>query len=146
MTSYFPVIRIMKNIVCGNKSSGKRIHTSDMCQYNVFKLGRVSPCFSIKVYSSCFETTRFKDYQHCFCYFVYVIGKLVCIPTVLVVASIGIYASQKSGISRYLQFMGEAVTGQNCMVDFNIEFEIFYKVILTQKPDDGSRVKVILVF
>src|SRR3989344_1597455 len=146
MTSHFTVIRIMKNIVSGNKSSGKRIHASDMCQYDVFKVSRVSPRFGIKIYSSCFETTRFKDYQHCFCYFVYVIGKLVCIPTVLVVAPVGIDASQKSGISTNLQLMSEAVTGQNCMVDFNIEFEIFYKVILTQKPDDSSRVKVILVF
>ena len=53
---------------------------------------------------------------------------------------------EKIAVAGNLKVMLEGMTGKDSVVNFNIEFEILFKSVMTEKSDNSCCIKIILVF
>ena len=60
--------------------------------------------------------------------FIQIHWELVGIPAILIIAPVGINTAEHTRICSYLQFMLESMSGQCCMVHFDIYFKIFIQI------------------
>src|SRR5699024_2435018 len=117
-----------------------------MCIEKIFQVGGIPADFSIKVDTARFKASVLQNNQHRLGNFKNISGKLVGIPSVLIIAPVGIDAAQHIGIGGYLKFMFKGVLGQDGMVHLNIDFKIFLQAIFIEKTDDRGCIEIVLVF
>src|SRR5699024_11629587 len=84
-----------------------------MCIEKIFQVGGIPADFSIKVDTARFKASVLQHNQHRLGNFKNIRGKLVGIPSVLIIAPVGIDAAQHIGIGGYLKFMFKGVLGQD---------------------------------
>src|SRR5690606_31034329 len=112
---------------------------------NVCQVGRISSGLRVEVDSASPEPSGLQDHQHCFGKLIEIIGELVGIPAILVVAAVGVDASQQPGISSHLQFVLEGMLRQRGVIHLDVQLEIVEEIEFSEKRDHGSSVKVILM-
>ena len=77
--------------------------------------------------------------------FVVVDGELVGIPSVLVVATVGVNGTQHACVYGASQFVFERVPGQCGMVHLDVHLEVLLQAVCTQETDNRFRVHIVLV-
>src|SRR5690625_2180211 len=112
----------------------------------ILRIGGVSSDFCIKVKSAWFNSAMIQYNHHGFDRIIEIGGEIIGIPSILMISSVGIDAAQMSRFGGYHQIVCERVVGQCGVVGFDIEFEIIQQILLSEKSENGGRVKVILMF
>src|SRR5690606_25410014 len=114
------VRRIFEDIMRNNQASGKSVHASDMGMKQILRVGGVPSQLGIKIHASIPQAPTTKDDQEGFCQFLKVDGKLVCIPTVLIISPVGIDTSKQSRINGHLKLVLKGMSCQRRMVHLQV--------------------------
>src|SRR5690606_9110204 len=139
------IISIVQNVVGYEQRSCESIHAPDVRVEDIFQVSRVATGLGVKVYASRLEAAGADDDQHSFREFQDVIGELVGVPSVLVVAPVGIDAAEQTRVRGHLQFMLEGMLCERGVVNFDIEFKVVQQIKFAKEGDDGGRIEVVLM-
>ena len=71
--------------------------------------------------------------------------ELVCIPSVLIITPVGIDRAEHTIVYCHCQFVFECMTGQGCVVHFNIHLEILFQAMSLQETDNCFGIHIVLV-
>ncbi len=112
---------------------------------DVLHVGGVPAGLGVEIGTTALQSSSFKNHKHCLSQFIHVHRELVGIPSVLVVAPVGVDGAQHSCIRRTLQVMFKGMAGQRGMINFDIQFEILVEAVGTQESYHSLRVVVVLM-
>ena len=93
----------MQHFIGYDHGAGKGIHTADMRVEDIFQVGAVPSCLGIEVYAATGKATCLENDQQAFGQFAQVHRELIGIPSVLVIAPVGIDAAQHIIADKVLQ-------------------------------------------
>src|SRR5690606_11183398 len=122
------------------------IHSADMGMEDILKVRGVPSDLRIKIDTTSLKAPRLQDDEHGLGQLIYIHRELIGVPSVLVIAPIGIYASKEVVVRGHLEFVLKGMLGEGGMVHLDVEFEIIQEVIFGQETKYGRCIKIILVF
>ncbi|MOA05743.1 hypothetical protein D3C78_1253530 [compost metagenome] len=131
---------------CYFQAFSKGIHTCDMSVEQIFRLEGCTSYFSVKVYTTCADTTIFENFIHSKCYRIQISWEFVCIPAKQHVALVRIDRTEHIVDASYAQFVFESMSSECSMVSFKVKFKVFVQAVFLQECNSCSCVKVVLVF
>ena len=112
---------------------------------DILQVGGVAARLGIEVRTAVLETTAADNLHHSLNEFEVVNGELVGIPSVLIVATVGVDGAQHTVVHGHGQFVFECMSSQSRVVHLDVHFEILVQPVCLQEADDGLRVHVILM-
>ena len=116
-----------------------------MSDKDIFQISRVTTCLGIEVGTAITQTAVADNLHHGLGQFVIVDRELVCIPSVLIIATVSVNRSQHSVIYRNSQFMFKCMTSQRSMIHFNVHLEILVQPVSFQEPYHSFGIHIILM-
>src|SRR5665647_642777 len=90
----------------------------------IFRVSGVASHVCVKIDASCSEPAGLQNNKHSFSDLIDVRWELIGIPAILIVAPVGIYAAEHSGVCGRLQVVLERMSRKGCMVDLHIQLEV----------------------
>ena len=127
------------------KGAGHHVHSGHMGDEDILKIGGVAARLGVEVGAAVLEASAADDFHHGLRQLVVVDGELVCVPSVLLVAAIGVDAAQHAGIHGAGQFVLEGVSGQSGVVHLDVHLEVLVQAVSAQEADNGLCVNIVLV-
>src|SRR3984893_6650157 len=108
-------------------------------------VNRLTPNFRIEIQSARAESPALKYGIHCDRDFRRVVGKLIRIPSELRITTVHVDASKDTERLGERDLVLEAVTGQSCVIGFDINLDFFLQPITAQKSQYGCSIEIVLV-
>ena len=136
----------MADITQIRKELGESVHAANMCEEDIVEVGRVATCFRVEVRTASLETTCLKHNHPSLCQFIQINRELVGIPTVLIIASVGIDTAEHTRIGSRLQLMFECMTGQRSMISLDIQCKVLIQTVVAEETDNRFGIHVVLMF
>ena len=112
---------------------------------DVLGVSRVAAQLGVEVRATVAKPTVAYNLHHGLREVKVVYRELVGVPSVLVVAPVGVYRPQHAVVDGHSQFVLKGVTSQRSVVNLDVHLEVLVKPVGAQEPDNRLGVNVILV-
>ena len=130
---------------CIEQGACHSVHTADVCNEEVFEVGRVTTNLRIEVGTAVAQSAVADNFEHGLCQVEVVDGELVGIPSVLSIATVGIDRTQHTGIDGTCQLVFEGMTGKGGVVHFDVHLEVLVQAVSFEESDNRLGIDIILV-
>lgn len=137
--------RVVKDVGRNQQRTGHRIHARDVGDEEVLGIRGIAARLGVEVRAAALQAPAAQDHQHGLNQFVEVDRELIRIPTILVVASVGVDRAEHPGVDGALQFVFERMAGQRGVVHLDVDLEVLVQPVSAQEADYRLCIDVILV-